>query len=438
MERARGAELEDLLAHSDWLTRLARRLTGAADADDAVQETWLAAHRSPPDPDRPPRPWLTGVLRNLVRARWQSDGRRRRREQAQALLAPDREAAVDTLHERIEMQRLVAQRVMALDEPLRTVVLLRYFEGHDSTRIAEILELPAGTVRWRLKTAIDRLRAEMDARFEGDRRAWMLVLAPGSPAVWPLLGTVVTASLALALGAGLGLGMGAWSGKNRPATADQSAGVKSESLPLRSTARDRPDVPRLHATAPVDAIAGIVLAKGEPEDDAVVVASPIDGTEPDRWPAAPPPRSHSADGGRFLLTSLPSGRYRLTASGHTGGTARSGEIDLAAGRSIEGVVLDLAGAAAGLAGRVLDPAGIGIPRARVRARQQAPTPLVFETESGCLGRYRLDLDAGLYGFEVEAEGYAPVQFSFLVHTPVQRQLRLSPAGTQATTRMEAP
>ena len=40
---------EALLAHAAWLRRLAEVLTrGDADAEDLVQETWLAALRSPP------------------------------------------------------------------------------------------------------------------------------------------------------------------------------------------------------------------------------------------------------------------------------------------------------------------------------------------------------------------------------------------------------
>lgn len=48
---------------------------------------------------------------------------------------------------------------MALDEPYRTTVLLRYYEGLTAAAIARLLSVPAGTVRWRLSQALDRLRA---------------------------------------------------------------------------------------------------------------------------------------------------------------------------------------------------------------------------------------------------------------------------------------
>ena len=60
-------DLAALLAHADWLRDLARKLVGGAAADDAVQDTYVAALRSPPDPALPAKPWLARVLRNASR-----------------------------------------------------------------------------------------------------------------------------------------------------------------------------------------------------------------------------------------------------------------------------------------------------------------------------------------------------------------------------------
>jgi hypothetical protein len=60
-----SVDVAGVLAEAEWLTRLARSLTGdSAEAADAVQETFVAALRSPPDPERPVRPWLRRVLTN--------------------------------------------------------------------------------------------------------------------------------------------------------------------------------------------------------------------------------------------------------------------------------------------------------------------------------------------------------------------------------------
>jgi RNA polymerase sigma factor (sigma-70 family) len=169
--------IDELLAHADWLRRLARHLVGAdADAEDALQETWTAALRSPPRTDRAPEPWLAEVLRNFVR-------RGRRKERSLAARAPRADAPApvatpEALLERAQAQRLLAELVTALDEPFRSTVLLRYFEGQTAAEIARSQGVPAGTVRWRLKEGLDRLRAGLDARHRSDRRAWVLLLSP--------------------------------------------------------------------------------------------------------------------------------------------------------------------------------------------------------------------------------------------------------------------
>jgi RNA polymerase sigma-70 factor (ECF subfamily) len=179
MAHDRQVSVDELLGHAEWLQRLARHLAGDA-GDDLAQDVWLAAHRSPPEAGRPARPWLAQVLRNLARTRRRDGTRRARREQDYQHSAPERAAAVDEVYERVELHRFLVDRVMALDEPLRTVVILRYFEGLDSARIAELTGAPAGTVRWRLKQALERLRATLDARHGGERRAWVAILVPAA------------------------------------------------------------------------------------------------------------------------------------------------------------------------------------------------------------------------------------------------------------------
>src|SRR5437762_5987463 len=109
------AAVDDLLAHAGWLSGLARDLVRGDVADDVVQETWVAALRTPPEPGRPPRPWLASVLRNFVRQRARADGRRRRHEEATAVGAPAAAGAADQLYQRVDLQRALAAQVMALD-----------------------------------------------------------------------------------------------------------------------------------------------------------------------------------------------------------------------------------------------------------------------------------------------------------------------------------
>jgi len=178
-ETPQAARLAPLLAHDAWLRRLAVQLVhDRATADDVVQETWQATLKAPPDPDRPPRPWLAQVARNFARmlARSRSRAQARLRDPAlEGAAAPGAKA----LLERIEAQKLAVELVAALEEPYRAVILLRFYDGKTPGEIAEALRIPPGTARWRLKEGLDRLRCRLDERCgtTEKRRAFLLLLS---------------------------------------------------------------------------------------------------------------------------------------------------------------------------------------------------------------------------------------------------------------------
>jgi hypothetical protein len=74
--------------------------------------------------------------------------------------------------------------VSELEEPYRSTVLLRYAEDLSPAEIGRRQQLPAGTVRWRLKTALDELRRRADERFGGDRRIALRALIPVGGGPW--------------------------------------------------------------------------------------------------------------------------------------------------------------------------------------------------------------------------------------------------------------
>ena len=77
-------EIDELLAEDDWIRRMARRLVSdPGQADDLAQDAWVTALNRP-DEARSLRPWLTGVLRNLLRTTQRSAGRRQHREHSVA------------------------------------------------------------------------------------------------------------------------------------------------------------------------------------------------------------------------------------------------------------------------------------------------------------------------------------------------------------------
>src|SRR6187455_38503 len=98
-----SATLEQLVADSNWLHRLAVALVkDQATADDLVQDTYAIAATQPPADGQPVRPWLARVLWNRVRTARRSARRRRDREQAFGELAAS-PARPDEIVDRIEL-----------------------------------------------------------------------------------------------------------------------------------------------------------------------------------------------------------------------------------------------------------------------------------------------------------------------------------------------
>jgi RNA polymerase sigma factor (sigma-70 family) len=181
-----NVDAEVLLGHADFLRSLARHLVhDGAEAEDVVQETYSAVLKSPPaDAERPLRPWLAQVLRNVVRSAGRSASRRRRRErevggQVGGRVGGDDVApATDEVMARMETYRRVVELMTSLDEPYRSTLLLRFYEGREAAEIARAADVPAGTVRWRISEGLKRLRAGLDERHGGRRDSWRAALVP--------------------------------------------------------------------------------------------------------------------------------------------------------------------------------------------------------------------------------------------------------------------
>ncbi|MCU1281534.1 MAG: hypothetical protein JWM53_5080 [bacterium] len=189
--------LDDILGQTAWIRGLARRLvTDAAERDDVVQQAWVEALRKERRPQAL-RPWLFGVVRNVARMELRRDSRRRAREEASEPISAS--PRPDELVERVELEREVAGALLEIAEPYRSTLLLRYYEDRSPTEIARRLNIPAGTVRWRLKQGLELLRADLDARFNGDRRRWSLALVPTAAAARGGLAKVVIATIGGAL-----------------------------------------------------------------------------------------------------------------------------------------------------------------------------------------------------------------------------------------------
>jgi|GEM_PF-6591228 len=175
----------DLLRHEPFVRAVARALVRDKHAvDDLVQDTWLRALRRPRTGLRSARAWLGSITRNLARDRGRDDAPRDERERDRAVDATDARATESAAasFERLAAQRELVDAVLALDEPYRAVVLLRYADDLSTAAIAERTGRSEATVRSQLSRAHALLRERLDRSFDGGRAAWAALLVPGGMA----------------------------------------------------------------------------------------------------------------------------------------------------------------------------------------------------------------------------------------------------------------
>jgi RNA polymerase sigma-70 factor (ECF subfamily) len=160
-------DAEVLLRHGKWLAQLARALVARDDEiDDVVQQTYANALAQPPRHRTNLRAWLGAVARNVVRSRTRSDASRTARELA--LPPPPAPETPDEALARAELRRRVVEAVLALAEPYRSAVILRFFEEQPVAAVARMTGAPEDTVRTRVRRGVALLRESLEASV-GDR-----------------------------------------------------------------------------------------------------------------------------------------------------------------------------------------------------------------------------------------------------------------------------
>jgi RNA polymerase sigma factor (sigma-70 family) len=161
----------DLVApHITVIQHVAAALNGGADADDIVQETLLKAWQSRQSlrDVAAIRTWLLRIAVNVCHD-WH---RHHLGVRGFAQLSIDEvtfqvsglpyaaQSQPGTNEHTAAMDLRLA--VVTLEEPLRLIVVLRYFAGLDATEIGATLNMPPATVRTRLRRALAHLRLQMD------------------------------------------------------------------------------------------------------------------------------------------------------------------------------------------------------------------------------------------------------------------------------------
>lgn len=165
------------------VVRVAQALTGdESDADDLVQETFLRAYRHWNTFQRGSdcRSWLSTICRNA----FYENRRRERRStpmddhELDSLASgrshnTARDGGVDALFTRIDLGPAIAEAIARLEPHYRYAVLLIDVDGRTYEEVADLLDVPIGTVRSRLYRGRRQLQESLiayaiDAGFGGD------------------------------------------------------------------------------------------------------------------------------------------------------------------------------------------------------------------------------------------------------------------------------
>ena len=152
-------------SHSHALRRyVVRFCPDPASADDIVQETFIRAWRHLPQlssGDRPVRPWLYRVARNLL---IDADRAARSRPITVRVPATAEEGRDDTGLNRVLDRQIVADALDQLSPAHRAVLVETFYQGRTLAKAAHQLGIPDGTARSRLHYALQALRRQLEDR----------------------------------------------------------------------------------------------------------------------------------------------------------------------------------------------------------------------------------------------------------------------------------
>ncbi len=145
------------------------RFIGDVDlAEDVFQETFLQLHISAAtfDPERRLKPWLFTIAankaRDAMRSRWRKQAApldatvagAKEDQTSYASLMPSNIPPPDDSLMNLETRQAVVKIVDQMPDNLRVVLLLSYFHEFPYKDIAEMLNVPLGTVKSRLHAAL--------------------------------------------------------------------------------------------------------------------------------------------------------------------------------------------------------------------------------------------------------------------------------------------
>jgi RNA polymerase sigma-70 factor (ECF subfamily) len=170
--------------HRELFNFLVRFTGDVALAEDVFQDAFLQLHISGAtfDMSRRLKPWLFTIAANKARDAMRKSYRRRAasldatvigsgsQETTYAELMPADVPAPGESLVNLETRQAVQNVIRQMPESLRTVLLLSYFNEFPYKEIAEILDVPLGTVKSRLHAAVRYFAKQWKALADRSRR----------------------------------------------------------------------------------------------------------------------------------------------------------------------------------------------------------------------------------------------------------------------------
>ena len=132
------------------------------EADELSQEILLTAIRELPKLRDGSRfePWLWGIANNVTKSFSRSKGKNRAIYSYDVLEDLPCEESDESEDE--ETYDFLRTKIAMLSETYRNIIILYYYDGLSTKEIAERLNIPEGTVTWRLSAARKKLKKEFD------------------------------------------------------------------------------------------------------------------------------------------------------------------------------------------------------------------------------------------------------------------------------------
>jgi len=169
LQQGDHACLEELIRrYYPALKRYLYRVSGGDSAlsEELAQETMLQLIKGLPsyDSGRPFRPWLYAIATNLLRNHFKRPEHRYQHDDDEAVerLPDEREPTPEHFSVAAETSRRLEAELQRLPIQQRQIIVLRYVEELPLVEIAQMLDLPLGTVKSRLRLGIDRLRSALE------------------------------------------------------------------------------------------------------------------------------------------------------------------------------------------------------------------------------------------------------------------------------------